>query len=247
MADAQHSAGIVVPARPPFAKGQGRDPEKIKAKRRRHYLKYSERIKARISRSRSPEENRRRVYASREKAGNYESRLHSRVSEYAKKGLEYWPTGCRVETSRSGHEWEARRAWRWWLSTGAPPMWLDQYEKSKRRHRYSTDPRFRLYSRLKRWMQKHLREKGGDSKKWSAALGYTVGELKQHLESRFLPGMSWVNAGEWHIDHIRPVNTFTFNSPRDHQFMQCYALNNLRPLWAIDNLRRPRDGSDICQ
>jgi hypothetical protein len=98
-------------------------------------------------------------------------------------------------------------------------------------------------------MQKHLRERGGDSKKWSKALGYTVDQLRAHLEAQFGPGMSWANAGAWHIDHIKQVWTFSFRSPQDSQFKECYALANLRPLWAKDNLRRrrgtmgPRGGS----
>src|SRR3546814_9626669 len=58
------------------------------------------------------------------------------------------------------------------------------------------------------------------------------------LERQFLPGMSWDNRGEWHIDHIRPLCAFEFTSPDDPQFREAWALTNLRPLWARDNLRK---------
>jgi len=73
---------------------------------------------------------------------------------------------------------------------------------------------------------------------WETLVGYTLQELKSHLEARFLPGMSWENYGAWHIDHIRPRASFTFTSPEDEGFKQCWALDNLQPLWAADNIRK---------
>jgi hypothetical protein len=48
--------------------------------------------------------------------------------------------------------------------------------------------------------------------------------------------MTWDNYGEWHIDHIIPISAFNFNSPEDFDFKRCWALKNLRPIWAHDNL-----------
>lgn len=69
-------------------------------------------------------------------------------------------------------------------------------------------------------------------------LGYSLSELKQHLESQFQPGMTWQNYGDWHVDHKTPVARFQFNSPADPQFTACWSLQNLQPLWAADNLRK---------
>lgn len=69
-------------------------------------------------------------------------------------------------------------------------------------------------------------------------LGYTVKELKAHLESLFTDGMSWDNMSEWHIDHIRPVSTFDFDSTEHPDFKKCWALDNLQPLWAADNMKK---------
>jgi hypothetical protein len=65
-----------------------------------------------------------------------------------------------------------------------------------------------------------------------SALGYDGDELRRHVESQFLPGMSWANYGEWHIDHIKPRSTFRL----PNEIFKCFALSNLRPLWAIDNI-----------
>lgn len=64
-------------------------------------------------------------------------------------------------------------------------------------------------------------------------LGYSLSEFKVHIESLFKDGMSWDNHGEWHIDHIIPVSKFPIEN-----ISQVNALNNLQPLWAIDNLKK---------
>jgi hypothetical protein len=69
-------------------------------------------------------------------------------------------------------------------------------------------------------------------------LGYSIEDLKQHLERQFAPGMSSDNYGEWHVDHIVPVASFDFTGPDDEEFKACWAITNLRPLWAVDNVRK---------
>jgi len=78
--------------------------------------------------------------------------------------------------------------------------------------------------------------KGG--RRTEELLGYSIAKLKEHLERQFLAGMSWANYGEWHVDHILPVSGFEFTSPDDDDFRACWALTNLRPLWAADNIRK---------
>lgn len=66
-------------------------------------------------------------------------------------------------------------------------------------------------------------------------IGYSIEALKRHLEKQFLPGMTWENYGKWHIDHIIPKAAFNIESVNDIDFKRCWALKNLRPLWAHDN------------
>ena len=65
-------------------------------------------------------------------------------------------------------------------------------------------------------------------------LGYSSNDLKLHLESLFIDGMSWENWGEWHIDHKIPVSKFDKETPMSI----VNNLNNLQPLWALDNLSK---------
>lgn len=70
---------------------------------------------------------------------------------------------------------------------------------------------------------------------WVSLIGYSLAELMEHLERQFAPGMGWHNIGEWHIDHIVPKSTFAYSSATDREFVACWALSNLRPLWASLN------------
>lgn len=69
-------------------------------------------------------------------------------------------------------------------------------------------------------------------------LGCTVAELKTHLESKFIAGMSWDNYGlyGWHIDHVKPLKSFNLED-RD-QFLEACNYKNLQPLWWHDNLSK---------
>lgn len=69
---------------------------------------------------------------------------------------------------------------------------------------------------------------------------YTEEEIVSHLESYFTEenGYTWDNMGEWHIDHIRPVSSFNYTTTECEDFKKCWALSNLQPLWAADNLRK---------
>jgi len=73
---------------------------------------------------------------------------------------------------------------------------------------------------------------------WEKIVSYTLKDLMVHLESLFKDGMSWENYGKWHLDHIRPVSSFKFSSYEDKEFKECWALENLQPLWAKENLKK---------
>ena len=72
-------------------------------------------------------------------------------------------------------------------------------------------------------------------------LGYSRDELLAHIERQFLPGMSWekLRIGAIHIDHIVPLSSFDFSAEHaEESARRAWALPNLRPLWAKDNLRK---------
>jgi len=80
---------------------------------------------------------------------------------------------------------------------------------------------------------------------WIKLVDYTLEELKQHLEKQFEPWMNWDNHGlyekdkqKWHIDHIKPQSLFEIKTAGDEEFKKCWALENLRPLEAIENMSK---------
>ena len=66
-------------------------------------------------------------------------------------------------------------------------------------------------------------------------LGYSLTELRIHLESKFTDKMNWNNYGtEWVVDHIKPVSKFN----KDTDIKIVCALENLQPLNKLENLRK---------
>lgn len=72
---------------------------------------------------------------------------------------------------------------------------------------------------------------------WESLVGYTIDDLRRHIESKFKPGMNWdrLMAGHIEIDHIIPKAKFHYESPEDPEFKRCWALENLQPLWTRKN------------
>ncbi|RWX28957.1 hypothetical protein EHH54_31780 [Rhizobium leguminosarum] len=101
---------------------------------------------------------------------------------------------------------------------------------------YRNKPENKVHNNMSRAIRSSITGKGGRS--WETLLGYTTEELIKHLERQFLPGMTWENYGEWHIDHRRPRASFSFTSADDKEFMECWSISNLQPLWELENKRK---------
>lgn len=100
-------------------------------------------------------------------------------------------------------------------------------------------PLRRLRNRVGASMRAALtRKAGGKDPGVFRYLGYTLEDLRQHIERTFAKGMRWDNMHRWHIDHIVPVSAFTFTAVDDPGFRACYALTNLRALWKEKNLSK---------
>jgi hypothetical protein len=124
---------------------------------------------------------------------------------------------------------------------------------SKVKIKRQTDIKFKLKSNVSRAIRNAL-IKNNSSKNNNSFIkyvNYTMTELKQHLESLFEPWMNWDNYGvykidtwddqnsltwTWQIDHIIPQSTLLYNSMEDINFKQCWAISNLRPYSAKQNL-----------
>ena len=119
--------------------------------------------------------------------------------------------------------------------------WYDKINRDKINQRVrkcrENNPMFRIRENISRAINLSLRD-NKHGRHWEIVVGYTVSELKKHLEKLFTGGMNWDNYGKWHIDHIIPISVHNFNDIEDIDFKRCWALNNLQPLWAKDNMSK---------
>jgi len=103
--------------------------------------------------------------------------------------------------------------------------------------RRRTDPKLKLESNVSRAVNRALRGTKGRQPSFEI-LGFTVVDLTSHLERQFTAGMDWANYGRWHVDHVIPLTSFVYESPSDPEFRAAWALSNLRPLWATENISK---------
>ena len=98
-----------------------------------------------------------------------------------------------------------------------------------------------LHFKIKDGMRKRIlevlkRDGGKKTQRTMKLVGCTVEELKQHIEKKFKPGMSWKKRHLFHIDHIIPCASFDLT--KLSQQKKCFHYTNLQPLWAIDNIKK---------
>lgn len=93
-----------------------------------------------------------------------------------------------------------------------------------------------LKKQLRRNLWLFVKYGKGKSIKW--LVGQERDILRNHLESKFKPGMTWANYGlkGWEIDHVKPCKLF--NLECEKQRKSCFDINNLQPLWMSENRRK---------
>lgn len=118
----------------------------------------------------------------------------------------------------------------------------DDIRKIKRdyeRNRKSRDPLYRLISNFRTAIYQVLKENRVDkNQSYFNVLRYTPEELINHLEKQFSDGMSWENYGKWHVDHKLPITSFNIQEMGDDEFMKCWSLDNLQPMWGRENIQK---------
>ena len=114
--------------------------------------------------------------------------------------------------------------------------WLREHMKLRLR----TDPQFRAYHKAVSAVSRiltgvttgHLH-----GSIWIDRLGCTPDQFKQHLEDKFLPGMTWENRGRkrgcWQVDHIKSGSEFNLTCQK--QLAMFFNYENTQPLWAHEN------------
>jgi hypothetical protein len=113
------------------------------------------------------------------------------------------------------------------------------YKRKYEKHRKDTDPIYKLISNFRTAIYQVLKESNVEKNgHYFEILGYTPEELINHLEKQFKDGMTWDNYGDFHIDHIIPISSFNIQEIGDEEFMKCWSLSNLQPMWGEENIRK---------
>jgi hypothetical protein len=119
---------------------------------------------------------------------------------------------------------------------------IDKIRKTKRdyeRNRKASDPLYKLVANFRTAIYQVLKESNVEKNgHYFDILGYTPEELINHLEKQFTEGMTWENYGEFHIDHKLPITSFDIQEMGDEEFMKCWSLDNLQPMWGEENIRK---------
>ena len=114
-----------------------------------------------------------------------------------------------------------------------------EYKRKYEKHRKDTDPLYKLISNFRTAIYQVLKESNVEKNgHYFDILGYTPEELILHLEKQFTEGMTWENYGEFHVDHKLPISSFNIKEIGDEEFMRCWGLENLQPMWGEENIRK---------
>lgn len=191
------------------AKDNAEHNEERTAKKREHYSKHRDRLLVITRESYVKNAEQRRAYARDQHWKNRDRNL-----------------------KRMQANWDANRDT---LNEKRRPGSRDRFHRL-----YGKDLVFTLNHRVGALVRRTLRFNKKKDGKMKDILGFTVDELQQHIESQFSEGMSWDKflSGEIHLDHKTPINFFKPESVDDPAFKECWALSNLQPLWARDNLSK---------
>jgi hypothetical protein len=106
-------------------------------------------------------------------------------------------------------------------------MWYQDREAFKNKYHFKQ----RCYKLVKMSLNVTGRVKNQRTHK---LLGYTYKELQNHITNH--PDWNKLKTQKWHIDHIFPIIAFVNHDIFDLKIIN--ALDNLRPMKAIDNMRK---------
>ncbi len=116
---------------------------------------------------------------------------------------------------------------------------IRQIKRDYERNRKAKDPLYKLINNFRTAIYQVLKENNiNKNGHYFEILKYTPEDLISHLETKFTNGMTWDNYGEWHVDHIKPISSYIILEIGDDEFMNCWSLSNLQPLWGKENISK---------
>ena len=115
----------------------------------------------------------------------------------------------------------------------------DKYTQAsnlRNKEKRETDPFYRMCRNTSKAIWAFMKGSKG-FRHWELVVGYTFKDLAARLTPLLRDSMTWENYGQyWHIDHIKPLSRFTKDTGVDAKVKVAFALTNLQPLLALENL-----------
>jgi hypothetical protein len=109
---------------------------------------------------------------------------------------------------------------------------INKKSRAAARVRYWNSPTECLKARIRGRLGCFVRDSGlRKHTNTQKMLGCDWDTFKDHIESKFLDGMTWGNRGKWHIDHVIPLAS----AKTEDELFKLSHYSNLQPLWAKDN------------
>jgi hypothetical protein len=116
---------------------------------------------------------------------------------------------------------------------------IRQIKRNYEKNRKDSDPLYKLVANFRTAIWTVLKESNVDKYgHYFDVLQYSPEELIVHLENQFKDDMTWDNYGVWHVDHKLPITSFDIQEIGDEEFMKCWCLDNLQPMWGEENIRK---------
>lgn len=123
-----------------------------------------------------------------------------------------------------------RKAWKKWKENNREALNKNRARRAVERRK--TDPVHAMREVARTRVRHALNNKGFKRQaKTAAMIGCSWEHLKYHIESKFLPGMSWDNRKLWEVDHIIPISS----ANTEEDIIKLSHFSNLQPLWKEDN------------
>jgi predicted transcriptional regulator len=150
------------------------------------------------------------------------------VKERLKKNHKKWSEKNKEHLTEYHKKWRTENVEKW-RST----------KRNYERNRKASDPLYKLISNFRTAIYQVLKESNVEKNgHYFDILQYSPEELIIHLEKQFKDDMTWDNYGVWHVDHKLPITSFDIQEIGDEEFMKCWCLDNLQPMWGEDNIRK---------
>lgn len=123
--------------------------------------------------------------------------------------------------------------------------YLGMSDKEKREKKLRKTPHEKLRHNVSKSIYKMIKSQKStkDGESILKYLDYSFNDLIKHIESLFDDKMNWNNYGKyvigkytWQLDHIKCQSDYPYTSMEDENFKIVWALDNLRPLEARQNI-----------